>query len=67
LLSYARRCSALLEFDLDAPLINRDQRLDFATFAVSEAQIEAIAVCTFSYSAIGECRSVANGWGIAGA
>ena len=30
------------EFDLDAALIDRDQRLDLATFAVSEAQIEAI-------------------------
>jgi hypothetical protein len=32
----------LAEFDLDAARIDRDQRLDLATFAVSEAQIEAI-------------------------
>jgi hypothetical protein len=32
----------LAEFDLDAALIDRDQRLDLATFAVSEAQIAAI-------------------------
>jgi hypothetical protein len=32
----------LAESDLDAALIDRDQRLDLPTFAASEAQIEAI-------------------------